>query len=143
MKQVNIAILGCGTVGTGVARLLLENGDILRDRIGCQLNLKYVADIDTQTYDVEIGPCGEPRETLIEDASFRDDTVELSTWAVWSSQTAALEVSRTLPKVIASDGQACWQAVTTASGAMSLPASLAGCRTASMRWCNSPVSIVL
>ena len=48
MRQVNIAILGCGTVGTGVARLLLENGDIIRDRIGCVLNLKYVADIDTE-----------------------------------------------------------------------------------------------
>ena len=48
MRQVNIAILGCGTVGTGVARLLLENGDIIRDRIGCDLNLKYVADIDTE-----------------------------------------------------------------------------------------------
>ena len=47
MKQVNIAILGCGTVGTGVARLLLKNGDIIRDRVGCVLNLKYVADIDT------------------------------------------------------------------------------------------------
>ena len=47
MKHVNIAILGCGTVGTGVARLLLENGDIIQDRIGCSLNLKYVADIDT------------------------------------------------------------------------------------------------
>jgi homoserine dehydrogenase len=49
MKTINIAILGCGTVGTGVARLLLKNGDILRDRIGCELHLKYVADIDTQT----------------------------------------------------------------------------------------------
>ena len=48
MRQVNIAILGCGTVGTGVARLLLENGDVIRDRIGCNLNLKYVADIDTE-----------------------------------------------------------------------------------------------
>ncbi|MBC2743457.1 MAG: homoserine dehydrogenase, partial [Desulfosarcina sp.] len=48
MKQINIAILGCGTVGTGVARLLLENGDIIRDRIGCVLKLKYVADIDTE-----------------------------------------------------------------------------------------------
>ena len=46
MRQINIAILGCGTVGTGVVRLLLENGDIIRDRIGCTLNLKYVADID-------------------------------------------------------------------------------------------------
>ncbi len=49
MKQVNIAILGCGTVGTGVARLLLENADIIRDRVGLQLNLKYVADIDMET----------------------------------------------------------------------------------------------
>ncbi|MGD8703491.1 MAG: homoserine dehydrogenase [Desulfosarcina sp.] len=49
MKRINLAILGCGTVGTGVARLLLENGDIIRDRIGCDLHLKYVADIDTQT----------------------------------------------------------------------------------------------
>ncbi|WP_319524653.1 homoserine dehydrogenase [uncultured Desulfosarcina sp.] len=49
MKPINIAILGCGTVGTGVARLLLENADILRDRVGCNLNLKYVADIDTET----------------------------------------------------------------------------------------------
>jgi homoserine dehydrogenase len=47
MRQVNIAILGCGTVGTGVARLLLENAGIIKDRIGCALNLKYVADIDT------------------------------------------------------------------------------------------------
>lgn len=49
MRQVNIAILGCGTVGTGVARLLLNNGDIIRDRIGCALNLKFVADIDMET----------------------------------------------------------------------------------------------
>lgn len=48
MKQVNIAILGCGTVGTGVARLLLNNQDIIRDRIGCSLQLKTVADIDPE-----------------------------------------------------------------------------------------------
>jgi len=60
---------------------------------GVWYSIGISADIDTQTYDVEIGPCGEPRETLMEGASFRDDTMELSTWAVWSSQTAALEVS--------------------------------------------------
>ncbi len=60
---------------------------------GVWYSIGIVADVDTQTYNVEIGPCGEPRETLVQDASFRDDTVELSTWAVWSSQTAALEVS--------------------------------------------------
>ena len=60
---------------------------------GVWYSIGIVADIDTQTYDVEIGPCGEPRETLVEDASFRDETLALSTWAAWSSQTAALEVS--------------------------------------------------
>lgn len=49
MKEATIAILGCGTVGTGVARLLLQNGDLLQDRVGCAINLKYVADIDTET----------------------------------------------------------------------------------------------
>ena len=48
MKKITIAILGCGTVGTGVARLLLENGDVIQDRVGGELTLKYVADIDTQ-----------------------------------------------------------------------------------------------
>ena len=60
---------------------------------GVWYSIGIAADVETQTYDVEIGPCGEPRETLIEDAAFRDDTLELSTWAAWSSQTAALEVS--------------------------------------------------
>ncbi|PIE67029.1 MAG: homoserine dehydrogenase [Deltaproteobacteria bacterium] len=49
MKQINIAILGCGTVGTGVARLLLDNKDIISDRIGCSLHLKTVADPNTET----------------------------------------------------------------------------------------------
>jgi homoserine dehydrogenase len=49
MKQIQIAILGYGTVGTGVARLLLENKDLLAQRVGVELKLKYIADIDTTT----------------------------------------------------------------------------------------------
>ncbi|WP_373501554.1 homoserine dehydrogenase [Desulfococcus sp.] len=49
MRQVNVGVLGFGTVGTGVVRILLENKTILRARVGVDLNLKYVADIDTQT----------------------------------------------------------------------------------------------
>ena len=75
MRQVNIAILGCGTVGTGVARLLLENGDIIRDRIGCTLNLKYVADIDTDKDRGLILPPG----VMIPDAAtaIADPTVDI------------------------------------------------------------------
>ncbi|MBT4364262.1 MAG: homoserine dehydrogenase, partial [Desulfobacteraceae bacterium] len=49
MKQVNVGILGCGTVGTGVAKILMDNKDIISSRVGAVINLKYVADIDTET----------------------------------------------------------------------------------------------
>jgi len=49
MKQINIGLLGCGTVGTGVAKLLIENKDLLTARVGVDLNLKWVADIDIET----------------------------------------------------------------------------------------------
>jgi hypothetical protein len=78
------------------------------------------ANIATETYDVEIGRCGEKRETLIEGASFRHDadiSDRLSTWAVWSSQSAALELATPTwmasgscaPASCQSLGQACGQ----------------------------------
>ena len=50
MKGINVGLLGCGTVGTGVAKILLENRDLIFSRVGALLNLKYVADIDTKTH---------------------------------------------------------------------------------------------
>ena len=46
MKKINIGLLGCGTVGTGVAKILLEKKDLISSRVGAELNLKYVADLD-------------------------------------------------------------------------------------------------
>ena len=31
MRKINIGLLGCGTVGTGVARMLLENRDLIAE----------------------------------------------------------------------------------------------------------------
>jgi homoserine dehydrogenase len=49
MREINIGLLGCGTVGTGVAKLLLENSETISKRVGAVLTLKWVADIDTET----------------------------------------------------------------------------------------------
>lgn len=48
MKEINIGLLGCGTVGTGVAKILIENKDLISSRVGASLTLKYIADIDTE-----------------------------------------------------------------------------------------------
>ncbi len=48
MKVINVGLLGCGTVGTGVAKMLIENQALLRSRVGAELRLKNIADIDTR-----------------------------------------------------------------------------------------------
>ncbi|GAH12954.1 unnamed protein product, partial [marine sediment metagenome] len=49
MRTINIGLLGCGTVGTGVAKILIENRDLIRARVGADLKLRRIADIDLQT----------------------------------------------------------------------------------------------
>lgn len=44
--MVNVGIIGFGTVGTGAVRILLENRDLLKERLGFEINLKRIADLD-------------------------------------------------------------------------------------------------
>lgn len=46
MRIINIGLLGFGTVGAGVAKLLLGNRDIISRRVGIELNLKSISDPD-------------------------------------------------------------------------------------------------
>lgn len=48
MKRINVGLLGCGTVGTGVAKILTERRELISSRVGAVLILKHVADIDTE-----------------------------------------------------------------------------------------------
>lgn len=46
MKEIKIGILGLGTVGTGIAKILYNNGPLIASRLGASLILKKAADID-------------------------------------------------------------------------------------------------
>lgn len=46
MQQINIGIIGFGTVGAGTFEALTENSKIIADRVGAQVNVKRVADLD-------------------------------------------------------------------------------------------------
>jgi len=48
MKPIQIGLLGFGTVGAGVAKLLIENADVIKARVGARLDLKYIADIEIE-----------------------------------------------------------------------------------------------
>jgi homoserine dehydrogenase len=49
MNPINVGILGFGTVGTGVAKLLVKNQDVISQRVGTKIALKTIADIDMTT----------------------------------------------------------------------------------------------
>ena len=44
--MINVGIIGFGTVGTGTAKILLGNKDVISHRTGFDINLKKIADLD-------------------------------------------------------------------------------------------------
>lgn len=49
MKEINLGLLGFGTVGAGVVEALQRNGDIFGQRLGARPVLKRIADLDLAT----------------------------------------------------------------------------------------------
>jgi len=45
-KAINVGIIGFGTVGTGTARILIENADVIRRRLGAPVVLRKISDLD-------------------------------------------------------------------------------------------------
>ncbi|HSA78322.1 MAG TPA: homoserine dehydrogenase [Nitrospirota bacterium] len=47
-KSITVGIIGFGTVGAGTARILTENAQIIRRRLGSPITLKKIADLDVK-----------------------------------------------------------------------------------------------
>jgi homoserine dehydrogenase len=48
LKEIGIGIIGFGTVGSGTVKLLRENAELLRRRVGIPLRIVKVADLDLE-----------------------------------------------------------------------------------------------
>ena len=46
MKQINVCIIGLGTIGGGVVEAIASNGKLIADRTGVELVVKGVCDMD-------------------------------------------------------------------------------------------------
>lgn len=46
MKEIKVGLIGFGTVGAGVVKILQKNSRIIEKRMGAKIVLKKVADID-------------------------------------------------------------------------------------------------
>jgi homoserine dehydrogenase len=48
-KEIFLGLIGFGTIGTGVVRLLSENRELIKRRLGANLVIKKIADLDIET----------------------------------------------------------------------------------------------
>jgi homoserine dehydrogenase len=49
MKEIKVGLIGFGTVGSGVGKILQKNSKLIEKRMGARLILRRVADIDLET----------------------------------------------------------------------------------------------
>jgi homoserine dehydrogenase len=49
MKQINVGIIGFGTVGSGTAEILFNNREKISNRVGADISVKWIADLDLKT----------------------------------------------------------------------------------------------
>jgi homoserine dehydrogenase len=49
MKEIKVGLIGFGTVGSGVAKILQKNSGLIEKHMGARLILKRIADIDVKT----------------------------------------------------------------------------------------------
>ena len=55
--EIGVGLIGFGTVGTGVARVLIENAELIRRRVGVPITLVRIADLDiTRDRGIEMPP---------------------------------------------------------------------------------------
>lgn len=47
--RVGIGLIGFGTIGTGVVKVLHDNASVIEQRLGCQLRMVRIADLDLDT----------------------------------------------------------------------------------------------
>ncbi len=135
MRPVKLGMIGCGTVGTGVARLLIEKQQMIQDRTGIPLELKYVADLD-QTTDRGItfapGVFIDDAKAIINDPEV-DIVVEMIGGLTVAKELimAAIENGKHVvtanKALLASHGNAIFKAASAAGVDLAYEASVAGC----------------
>ena len=85
-KIVKVGLVGFGTVGTGVAKLIIEDADLIASKIGLRLELACVVDIDTKS----ARPVELPDGILTDDLNrlLNDETIQIGVEMVGGTDVA-------------------------------------------------------
>ena len=79
MKEIKVGLIGFGTIGAGVAKILKNNQEVIEKRLGASVSLVKIADLDIKTdrgIDIEEGVLTTAVEEVIDNPDI-DIVVEL------------------------------------------------------------------
>ena len=79
MKEIRVGLIGFGTIGAGVAKILKNNQEVIEKRLGASVSLVKIADLDIKTdrgIDIEEGVLTTSVEEVIDNPDI-DIVVEL------------------------------------------------------------------
>jgi len=68
-RDISVGLIGFGTIGTGVIKLLRENEELIQKRLGARLVIKKIADVDIET----------PRQVPVEREQLTTDVNDILT----------------------------------------------------------------
>ncbi len=85
-RRIRVGIVGFGTVGTGVAKIILEDADAIEARTGVRLELACVVDVDTETPRPVTLPDGVLTNDL--DRLLNDDSIQIAVETVGGTTIA-------------------------------------------------------
>jgi homoserine dehydrogenase len=129
---LKVALLGCGTVGSQVARILLEDGEALAARSGARLELAGIAVRNPEAKrDVDL-----PRELFTADADALVDSADLVVELMGGIEPARTLILRAIRKgasvvtgnkaLLAQDGPALFEEADRNNAELSFEAAVAG-----------------
>jgi homoserine dehydrogenase len=91
MKTINIGLLGAGTVGGGVVKILARKVDVFRERLGLDLRLMRIVDKDSAR--LAALPVGDALCTADADDVLADDSIDIVVELIGGT-TVARDVTR-------------------------------------------------
>ncbi len=92
-KVSNIAIIGLGTVGTGVAKIIQQNAELIKHRTGIELNLTHVVDKNPDRQNQVDLPSGTFHDDI--NKVYNDSSVDIAVELIGGT-TIAAEITKKL-----------------------------------------------